>query len=90
MEKYKTLIEINKKLVFGEEISEAEKRDFVLVFLSGICAKDENLRYKKRMGVNGETDKMYPGFYLEKNENLFSLVGKKITICKRENFRIKW
>lgn len=34
------------------------------MFLSGICAKDENLRYKKRMGVNGETDKMYPGFYI--------------------------
>ena len=64
MEMYKMLMEINRKLILGEEISAAEKEDAVSVFLNGICDKEEILKYKKRMRVNPETDNIYPNFYI--------------------------
>ena len=36
MEMYKMLMEINRKLVFGEEIPDAEKKDAVAAFLNGV------------------------------------------------------
>ena len=64
MEMYKMLMEINRKQVFGEEISDAEKKDAVAAFLNGVCDKEEILKYKKRMRVNAETDNIYPYFYI--------------------------
>lgn len=64
MEKYNILMEINRKLSVGEDISDVEKADAVSVFLNGICDREEILRYKKRMRVNPETDNIYPNFYI--------------------------
>ena len=58
------LMEINRKQMSGEEISDAEKKEVVSVFLNGVCNKEEILRYKKRMRVNPETDNIYPLFYI--------------------------
>lgn len=64
MEKYKILVETNRKLVFAEEISDVEKADTVSVLLNGISCKEDILRYKKRMRVNPEIDNMYPNYYI--------------------------
>lgn len=64
MDNYKILMEINRKIVFAEEISEAEKEEAVSVLLKGICCKEEILKYKKRMRVNPETDSIYPDYYI--------------------------
>ena len=64
LEKYGILMELNRKAVFGEEISDAEKHSAVSAFCGGICAADEILKYKKRMRVNAETDRMYPDFFI--------------------------
>lgn len=63
-------MELNRKMIFGEEISDAEKREAVSVFLNGICDKKDILKYKKRMRVNAETDNVYPSYYVPPyNEN---------------------
>lgn len=64
MEKYKILMELNRKMIFGEEISDAEKEEAVSVFLSGTCNKKDILKYKKRMRVNAETDNIYPNYFI--------------------------
>lgn len=64
MEKYKTLMELNRKAIFGEKISDTEKEEAVSLFLSEICAKETVWKYKKRMRVNPETDNIYPNYYI--------------------------
>lgn len=64
LEKYKIIMEINRKEIFAEEISDKEKAEAVLILLNGICCKEDILQYKKRMGVNAETDNMYPNYYI--------------------------
>lgn len=64
MEKYKILMEMNRKAVFEEEISDSEKEEAVSIFLNGICGKGDVFKYKKRMRVNPETDNMYPNYYI--------------------------
>lgn len=64
MEKYKTLMELNRKAIFGEKISDTEKEEAVSLFFSGICAKEAVWKYKKRMRVNPETDNIYPNYYI--------------------------
>lgn len=64
MEKYKILMEINRKAVFEEELSDSEKEEAVLSLLNGICRKEAVLKYKKSMRVNTETDNMYPNYYI--------------------------
>lgn len=64
MEKYKILMEINRKEIFGEEIPDSEKEQAVDTFLNGICDREVILQYKKRMRVNVETDNMYPNYYI--------------------------
>ncbi len=64
MEKYKILMELNRKMIFGEEISDAEKREGISIFLNGICEKKDILKYKKRMRVNAEIDNIYPNYYI--------------------------
>lgn len=64
MEKYKILMEMNRKTVFGEEISDSEKKEAVSVLLNGICDKEEVSKYKKRMKVRAETDNIYPNYYI--------------------------
>lgn len=70
MEKYKILMEINRKAIFAEEISDREKEEAVLILLNGICCQEDVLKYKKRMRVNPETDNIYPNYYIPPyNEN---------------------
>lgn len=64
LEKYKILMELNRKIILGEKISDVEKREAVSVFLNGICDKEDILKYKKRMRVNVETDNIYPNYYI--------------------------
>ena len=64
MEKYKVLMGLNRKMIFGEEIADAEKEEAVSVFLNGICDKGDIVKYKKRMRVNAETDNIYPNYYI--------------------------
>lgn len=64
MEKYKILMEANRKMIFAEEISDAEKAETVSLLLNGISCKDDILNYKKRMRVNAGTDSMYPDYYI--------------------------
>lgn len=64
MEMYKALMEINRKAVFGEEISDIEKAETVSLFLNGVSSKEVILKYKKRMRVNSETDNIYPNYYI--------------------------
>ena len=64
MEKYKILIDINRKAIFEEEISDYEKEEAVSILVNGICCKEAVLKYKKRMRVNPETDNMYPDYYI--------------------------
>ena len=77
MEKYKILMEINRKMLFGEEISDAEKKEAVSVFLNGISNREDILKYKKRMRVNAETDNIYPNFYIPPYNG-----GKKLRIIQ--------
>lgn len=64
MEKYKVLMELNRKMIVGEEISDVEKREAVSTFLNGICDREAVVKYKKRMRVNVETDNIYPNYYI--------------------------
>ncbi len=77
LEKYKTLIEINRKIVFGEKISDEEKKDAVSVLLNGVCDKEEVSKYKRRkrrMKVKAETDSIYPNYYIPPyNGNQYAL-----------------
>lgn len=64
MEKYKILMEINRKAIFAEEISDIEKEEALSVLLNGICRKEDIIKYKRRMRVNPETDNIYPNYYI--------------------------
>jgi len=64
LKKYEILMEINRKQIFSEEISNKEIEEVVSVFLDGICSKEDILKYKKRMKVNPETDNLYPNYYI--------------------------
>lgn len=64
MEMYKTLMEINRKEMAGEEITDTEKEQAVNLFLNGVCGREEILKYKRRMRVNAETDTTYPNYYI--------------------------
>ena len=61
---YKLLMELNKKEIFGEEISDVEKEKAVSVFLNGVCKQEDIMKYKKRMRVNPDTDSTYPIYYI--------------------------
>lgn len=64
MDKYKILMELNRKEIFGEEISNTEKKEAVSVLLNGIDDEEGIRKYKKHMRVNPETDKIYPSYYI--------------------------
>lgn len=64
LEMYELLLEINRKEIIGEEMSQREREDAVSVFLSGICDKEEIVKYKKCMRVNPATDSTYPSYYI--------------------------
>lgn len=64
MEKYRILMEINRKTVLAEEISDIGKEKAVSIFLAGICCKEAVIKYKKSMRVNPETDNIYPAYYI--------------------------
>lgn len=57
-------MKINRKEIFGEKISDAEKEKATAIFLNGICSEEEILKYKKRMRVNPDTDNIYPNYYI--------------------------
>ncbi len=64
MEKYEILMEMNRKIVFGEEISDTEKKEAVSALLEGKCNQEEVSKYKRQMRVNLETDNIYPNYYI--------------------------
>lgn len=64
LENYKVLMEINRKEIFSEEISNTEKQKVVSDLLNGISCSEDIIRYKKRMRVNPDTDDMYPSYYI--------------------------
>ena len=64
MDKYKILVELNRKEIFGEGISDVEKKHAVSIFLNEICSREDILCYKKRMRVDGESDNIYPNYYI--------------------------
>lgn len=64
LENYRILIEINRKAIFAESISDLEKRKAVSTLLNGIASKEDVCKYKKRMRVNEATDAIYPNYYI--------------------------
>ena len=64
MKKYKMLCELIRKEQFGEEITDEEKAAAVLIFLAGKNDLKEIIRYKKRMRVDPNKDRVYPNYYL--------------------------
>lgn len=63
-------MELNRKEIFAEEISDGEKEEAVSILLDGVCCREDIQKYKKRMRVNPETDCIYPDFYIPPyNEN---------------------
>lgn len=50
-------MEINRKEIFGERISNKEKQEAVSVLLNGVSRREDAVRYKRRMRVNPDTDK---------------------------------
>ncbi len=57
MEKYQILMEMNRRIVFGEEIPDTEKEEAVSLLLDGVCDQEEVSKYKRRMKAKVETDK---------------------------------
>ena len=57
-------MELNRKMIVGEEISDVEKQEAVSIFLNGICDREAVVKYKKRMRVNSESDNIYPNYYI--------------------------
>lgn len=64
MEKYRILMEMNRKAIFSEEISDLEKEKAVSGLLNGICCKEEIHNYKKHMKVSIDTDNIYPDYFI--------------------------
>lgn len=64
MEKYKILMELNRKQIMGQAISAAEKEEAVSTLLNDICDPADILKYKKRMRVNASADNIYPNYYI--------------------------
>lgn len=64
METYRMLMEMNRKEILGEEITDAENGKAAALFLNSVCTREEILSYKMRMGVNPETDHIYPNYYI--------------------------
>lgn len=70
MEKYRILMEMNRKAIFSEEISDSEKEEAVSDLLNGICCKEEIYNYKKCIRVSIETDNIYLDYFIPPyNEN---------------------
>jgi len=57
-------MEINRKAIFAEEISDMEKERAVSILLNAICSREDILKYKRRNKVNVETDNIYPNYYV--------------------------
>lgn len=64
LENYKVLMELSRKEVFAEEISNTEKQEAISTLLNGISCSEDVTIYKKRMRVNPNTDTMYPNYYV--------------------------
>lgn len=64
METYRMLMEMNRKEVLGETITDVEYEEAAALFLKGTCARSDILKYKKCMGVSPETDHLYPDYYI--------------------------
>lgn len=64
MEKYRILMEMNRKEIMGIEITDAEKKEVISTLQNGICDKNDILNFKKRMRVNPQTDSIYPQYFL--------------------------
>lgn len=57
-------MELNRKEIFHEEISDQEKAEALSVLLRERSTEEAVREYKKRMRVNPDTDRMYPDYYI--------------------------
>lgn len=64
MPEYDLLMELNRKEVFGEEISDAEKSSAISAFLGCRLSADEVRAFRQRMHINPTSDRLYPYFFL--------------------------
>lgn len=64
MERYHTLMQINRKEIVAEDISDTEKEKAISVLLHGACIRRELLGYPKRIGAGSKTNPRYPHYYL--------------------------
>ena len=79
MENYKTLMEVNRKEVSGENLTEQDKQAVVEILLHGLACKEDIKKYKLRMRVNPYADKIYPNYYIppyNENKKLPMVSGK--------------
>lgn len=64
MEAFQALMEINRRILCGQELSGREKDNAVSLFLGNIRDREAIRQYKKRMRVQPDTDCIYPLYYL--------------------------
>ena len=70
-------MDMNRKILCGEEISVSEKREVVTVLLGAVCSEERRIQYKKGMHTNPDTDNMYPNFYISPYNG-----GKKLRLIQ--------
>ncbi len=61
---YHLLTNLIKKEVFGEPLTNPEKQEAVLTFLTGLASQEDILKYRKRLRVNPDSLDLYPHYYI--------------------------
>lgn len=69
LENYRILMEINRRMILGETITDNEKQKAITVLLNGIACGEDIRKYKKRMRVNEVRDTIYPNYYIPPYNN---------------------
>ena len=69
LENYRILMEINRRMILGETITDNEKQKAITALLNGIACGEDIRKYKKRMRVNEVRDTIYPNYYIPPYNN---------------------
>lgn len=69
LENYRILMEINRRMILGETITDNEKQKAITALLNGIACSEDIRKYKKRMRVNEVRDTIYPNYYIPPYNN---------------------
>ena len=70
MENYKIIMDVTRREAEGEEFTDKEKQEIVILLLEGTVCKEDIKKYKLRMRVNPYTDTIYPNYFIPPyNEN---------------------